>query len=294
MKELIDDFLNYLSVERGLAKNTLEAYRRDLKKYIKYLKRKNISDPNRITREEVSSFMFTQKDKGLSMNSISRNLVAIKVFHRFLAREGFIKEDRTSLIDSPRLWKRIPEVLSRDEIESIIKSVYPRDTASIRDKALVELMYATGMRVSEVVNTKLDDVNLEIGFIRCIGKGQKERIIPVGKSAVLALQRYLEKSRPKLSKQPTKSVFLNRSGKKISRQSIWKMIKKYAKIAKVKKQIKPHTIRHSFATHLLERGADLRAVQEMLGHSNISTTQIYTHINKDRLKEIHRKFHPRP
>jgi len=294
MRELIDDFMNYLSVERGLAKNTLESYKRDLKKYTKYLKRKNITDPNNVTRLEVNNFMLFQKDKGLSMSSISRSLAAVKVFHKFLAREGFAKEDKTSLIDSPKLWKKIPEVLSRDEVELIIKAVYPRDTLTMRDKAILELMYASGMRVSEVVGIKLNDLNLDIGFVRCIGKGSKERIIPVGKSAILAITRYLEKSRGKLSKQPNSFVFLNRSGNRISRQSVWKIIKKYAKMAKIRKEIKPHTLRHSFATHLLERGADLRSVQEMLGHSNISTTQIYTHVNRDRLKEIHEKFHPRP
>ncbi len=294
MRELIEDFMNYLSVERGLAKNTLESYKRDLKKYTKYLKRKNITDPNNVTRLEVNNFMLFQKDKGLSMSSISRSLAAVKVFHKFLAREGFAKEDKTSLIDSPKLWKKIPEVLSRDEVELIIKAVYPRDTLTMRDKAILELMYASGMRVSEVVGIKLNDLNLDIGFVRCIGKGSKERIIPVGKSAILAITRYLEKSRGKLSKQPNSFVFLNRSGNRISRQSVWKIIKKYAKMAKIRKEIKPHTLRHSFATHLLERGADLRSVQEMLGHSNISTTQIYTHVNRDRLKEIHEKFHPRP
>ena len=291
MRELIEDFMNYLSVERGLAKNTLESYKRDLKKYTKYLKRKNITDPNNVTRLEVNNFMLFQKDKGLSMSSISRSLAAVKVFHKFLAREGFAKEDKTSLIDSPKLWKKIPEVLSRDEVELIIKAVYPRDTLTMRDKAILELMYASGMRVSEVVGIKLNDLNLDIGFVRCIGKGSKERIIPVGKSAILAITRYLEKSRGKLSKQPNSFVFLNRSGNRISRQSVWKIIKKYAKMAKIRKEIKPHTLRHSFATHLLERGADLRSVQEMLGHSNISTTQIYTHVNRDRLKEIHEKFH---
>jgi integrase/recombinase XerD len=217
------------------------------------------------------------------------------MFHRFLVREGHAKQDPTSLIESPKLWKRIPDVLSTDEVEAMIEASYPRDWQGIRDRALLELLYASGMRVSEVVNLKVSDMNLDIGFVRCLGKGQKERIIPVGKSAILALRRYLDKTRPKLAKkEATQFLFLSRMGKRISRQSIWKLVKQYALKAKIKKVIKPHTLRHSFATHLLERGADLRSVQEMLGHSDISTTQVYTHINKDRLKSIHQKFHPRP
>ncbi|HOX54508.1 MAG: site-specific tyrosine recombinase XerD [Candidatus Omnitrophica bacterium] len=295
MQELLENFINYLSIERGLAKNTLESYRRDLNKYIIFMKSKGFSDATRIDREQINAFLFSLKDKSLSMNSISRNLVAIKMFHRFLVREGHSKQDPTSLLESPKLWKRIPDVLSSDEVEAIIEASYPRDWQTIRDRALLELMYASGMRVSEVVNLKVSDLNLDIGFVRCLGKGQKERIIPIGKSAILSIRRYLDKTRPKLAKkEATPFLFLSRMGKKISRQSIWKLIKQYALKAKIKKEIKPHTLRHSFATHLLERGADLRSVQEMLGHSDISTTQVYTHINKDRLKSIHQKFHPRP
>jgi len=295
MKELLDNFINYLSIERGLAKNTLESYSRDLKKYFTFLKSKGITDPVKADRSQISAFLMKQKNKNLSMNSISRNLVAIKVFHRFLVREGYGKNDPTSLLDSPKLWKRIPEVLSMQEVKSIIDAAYPRNWQGIRDRAIIELMYASGMRVSELVNLKVSDLNLDIGFVRCLGKGQKERIIPIGKSAILAIRRYSNKARVKLAKKDTSSfLFLSRIGKKISRQSIWKIIKKYARIAKIKKDIKPHTLRHSFATHLLERGADLRSVQEMLGHSDISTTQIYTHVNKDRLKSIHKQFHPRP
>lgn len=295
MKEFLENFINYLSIERGLAKNTLESYRRDLNKYLSFMKKKGTTDITRFQRDQISSFLFSQKDKGLSMNSISRNLVAIKVFHRFLVREGYCKNDPTSLLDSPKLWRKIPDVLSEEEIKSIIEAIYPRNWQAIRDRAILELMYASGMRVSEVVNLKVSDLNLDVGFVRCLGKGQKERIIPIGKSAILAVKRYLDKARPDLAKKHEPSaLFLSRIGKKITRQSIWKIIKKYSKIAKIKKTIKPHTLRHSFATHLLQRGADLRSVQEMLGHSDISTTQIYTHINKDRLKTIHKQFHPRP
>jgi integrase/recombinase XerD len=217
------------------------------------------------------------------------------MFHRFLAREKVLKSDPTNLIDSPKLWKKIPDTLTLNEIEALISQPDIRDKQGIRDKAILETLYATGMRVSEAVNLKIDNVNLDIGFLRCIGKGNKERVIPLGKKAILSLKRYLEVSRPHFLKNRTcEFIFVSRFGKKISRQSFWKLIKRYARQARIKKPIRPHILRHSFATHLLERGADLRAVQEMLGHSNISTTQIYTHINRDRLKSIHRQFHPRP
>jgi integrase/recombinase XerD len=295
MKELIDTFLDYLSVERGLANNTIVSYREDLNSYIDFLAGCHIDALSKIARNDITNFMLHQKDKGLSTNSIARRLAAIRMFHRFLVRERILKNDPTNLIDSPKLWKKIPETLSLNEVDAIIAQPDIRDKQGIRDKAILETMYATGMRVSEVVNLKKDNVNLDIGFLRCIGKGNKERVIPVGRKAIVSLKRYLEVSRPKLlGKKESEFLFLSRFGKKISRQSLWKIIKKYARQARIKKSIKPHILRHSFATHLLERGADLRSVQEMLGHANISTTQIYTHINKDRLKTIHKMFHPRP
>jgi len=294
MREVIDEFINYLSVERNLAQNTLVSYRRDLNQYFDFLEKLKIDMLDKITKDDITSFMLSQKDKGLSVTSVSRAVAAIKMLHRFLAREGFSHSDPTSFLESPRLWKRIPEVLSVSEVEDIIKETRPRDWEGIRDNAILELLYASGMRVSELVNLRITDVNMDVGFIRCLGKGQKERVVPIGKRAIESLQRYLDKCRPKLNKNETNILFLSRLSKKISRQSIWKLIKKYAKRAKIKKVVKPHTLRHSFATHLLERGADLRSVQEMLGHSDISTTQIYTHVNKEHLREIHKKFHPRP
>lgn len=295
MKEFIDTFLNYLSVERGLSVNTLNSYRRDLNFYMDFLTDKHIDALSKTTKNEVVNFMLYQKDKGLSANSISRRLTAIRVFYRFLVRERVLKTEPTSQIDSPKLWKRIPEILSLNEIEALLSQPNIRDTRGIRDRAILEVLYATGMRVSEAVNLKVDNVNKDIGFVRCIGKGNKERIIPLGKKAIDSIDRYLDKSRARLlNKKESQFLFLNRFGKKLSRQSIWKLIRRYAQDAKIKKPIKPHILRHTFATHLLERGADLRSVQEMLGHSNISTTQIYTHINKERLKTIHKMFHPRP
>lgn len=296
MQELVESFLNYLSVERSLSNNTIAAYRRDLAKYVSCLEESGINSFSRSTRKDISDFMFRLKDNGLNASSIARNLAAIKVFYRFLVRERILKVDPSSLLDSPKLWKRIPDALSFQEVEDLLKGPSLRQTQGIRDRAILEVMYATGMRVSEAVNLKVTDVNLDAGFARCIGKGSKERIVPLGKQAIAALRRYLEEARPKLLKksQVETILFLSRLGKRVSRQSFWKIIKAYARKARIKKNIRPHTLRHSFATHLLEGGADLRSVQEMLGHADISTTQIYTHIDKNRLKLIHKTYHPRP
>ncbi len=295
MKELIDTFLNYLSVERGLANNTIISYREDLNTYLDFIEKSNIAVLSKISKNNITNFMFDQKGKGIAVNSIARRLAAIRMFHRFLTRERILKDDPSTLIDSPKLWKKIPDTLTLNEVEVLIAQPNVRSDQGVRDRAILETLYATGMRVSEAVNLKKDNVNLDIGFLRCIGKGNKERVIPLGKKAIASINKYLEAVRPKLLKnKDSEFLFISRSGKKISRQSFWKIIKKYAKEAHIKKPIKPHTLRHSFATHLLERGADLRSVQEMLGHSNISTTQIYTHIDKDRLKNIHKQFHPRP
>ncbi|MDP2927367.1 MAG: site-specific tyrosine recombinase XerD [Candidatus Omnitrophota bacterium] len=295
MKELIDSFLDYLSVERALAKNTIVAYRADLNLYLDFIGKQGIVVLSKATKNDIVEFMLFQKARGISPVTISRRLAAIRMFHRFLARERVLKSDPTILIDSPKLWKKIPDTLSLNEVEALISQPDVRGHQGARDKAILETLYATGMRVSELSNLKTNNVNLDIGFLRCIGKGNKERIIPLGKKAIHSINRYLEFSRPHFLKQKTSEVlFISRSGAKLSRQSVWKLIKRYAKEAKIKKSIKVHTLRHSFATHLLERGADLRSVQEMLGHSNISTTQIYTHIDKERLKTIHKMFHPRP
>lgn len=294
MKDHIDEFINYLAVERGLAENTMLAYGRDLRKYSGYLDHKGIKEAKQVKRDHVTDFMYDQKKKGLSANSICRSLAAIKMFHRFLVREKFVEGDPTNLIDTPKLWMRVPDVLTTAEIKLMIRAVNGRGWQAVRDKAMLELFYASGMRVSELLNLKMENVNLELGYVRCMGKGSKERIIPIGKRAREAVYQYCTTARVNLIKD--KSVlflFLNRLGKKISRQSIWKIIRSYGRKANIKKEIKPHTLRHSFATHLLERGADLRSVQEMLGHSDISTTQIYTHVDRERLKTVHQQFHPR-
>jgi len=295
MKELIDTFLNYLSIERGLSNNTIISYREDLNNYLTFIENKNIDSLSKISKDNITGFMLAQRDKGIAPNSVARRLAAIRMFHRFLARERILKNDPSTLVDSPKLWKRVPDALTLNEVEALIAQPNVHNSQGTRDRAILETLYATGMRVSEAVNLKKDNVNLDIGFLRCIGKGDKERIIPLGKKAIASISRYIKESRPKFLKdKASEFLFFSRSGKKITRQSFWKIIKKYAKLARIKKPIKPHTLRHSFATHLLEHGADLRSVQEMLGHSDISTTQIYTHVNKDRLKSVHRQFHPRP
>ncbi|MFA5038459.1 MAG: site-specific tyrosine recombinase XerD [Candidatus Omnitrophota bacterium] len=293
MDKFLPIFLDYLSVERGLSKNTIAAYGRDLGAYLKFLEAMAKKDIAGSTREDIRDFMLYQKDKGLSVNSIARSLAALRMFYRFLSREKLIKGDVSSYIDSPKLWKKIPDILDCDEAQRLVEAPDLKTRQGIRDRAILEIMYATGMRVSEVSGVKTADVNTEIGFVRCMGKGRKERIIPLGSKASAAIIRYREKARPEFAKAPVPELFLNRSGKRISRISLWKLIKAYAKQARIKKPIRPHILRHSFATHLLERGADLRSVQEMLGHANISTTQIYTHVNRNRLRSIHKMFHPR-
>ncbi len=295
MEEFIREFMDFISVERGLSKNTLESYGRDLSKYAEYLKKGGITDLNKVKRPQIQDFLMSLKDSKLNASSIARNLVAIKVFHRYLTSQRILKEDVTSVIETPKLWKTLPDVLDEKEVEAILVSPNTRLKQGLRDKAMLELMYATGMRVSELVNLKLTDLHMDMGFVRCLGKGQKERIIPVGSKAKEALEKYVQKARPKfLKKGESASLFLTRLGKPMSRQTFWMVIKHCVRGARIKKRVTPHTLRHSFATHLLQNGADLRIVQELLGHANISTTQIYTHINKERLKQIHQKFHPRP
>lgn len=294
MDKYIELFLDYLNVERGLAKNTVVAYRRDLEAYRAFLDGVAKTGIPESSRDTIRDFMLHQKDKGLSAASIARNLTALRMLYRFLARERLIKSDVSTYIDTPRLWKHIPDVLDLTEVERLIEAPDLKIPQGVRDRAILELMYATGMRVSEVSGLKVNDVNMDVGFVRCLGKGRKERLIPLGKKAISAIGRYLDRVRPLSAKKGTSAeLFLNRSGKRLSRISIWKLVKIYARRAKIKKPIKPHLLRHSFATHLLERGADLRSVQEMLGHANISTTQIYTHVNRDRLKSIHKMYHPR-
>ena len=294
MKDLIQEFLNFLAVERGLAANTLMAYERDLKRYTQYLNSHSVGSANQVSRESITQYMFDQKKRKLATPSICRSLAAIKMFHRFLVREGKSRVDPTQLLETPKMWKRVPVVMSSAEMEAVIAAAKGRGWQARRDHAILELMYASGLRVTELVDLRVDSVNYEVGYLRCRGKGSKERLIPVGKKAREALEVYVRTVRPRLAKgQVNDILFLSRFGKRLSRQSVWKIIKRCARQAKITKDIKPHTLRHTFATHLLEHGADLRSVQEMLGHADISTTQIYTHVDRERLKSVHKQFHPR-
>lgn len=293
MKDHIDNFLYFLEVERGVSRNTVQSYATDLEKFSKYLKRikKTVSN---VEREDITGFLMVLKDTGLSSTTIARNLAALKTFWKFLVSEQIVRENIASVIETPRTWKKIPDVLNREEVERLLDAPPTKGWMGIRDRAILELMYASGLRVSEVKDLKKSNVNLEAGFVKCSGKGGKERIVPLGRHAEKAISKYLGASRERLSKKTQDHhLFLSKLGRNVSRQSIWKMIKKYALKSGIKKHITPHTLRHSFATHLLEGGAELRGVQEMLGHADISTTQIYTHINKDKLKKVHKEFHPR-
>ncbi|MFH2138574.1 MAG: site-specific tyrosine recombinase XerD [Candidatus Omnitrophota bacterium] len=291
----IEEFLDYLTLERGLSANTVSAYKRDLVKFYKYTQQQGFSDIQTMAHSDIVGFVYVLKNKDLKTNSIARNIVAVKVFFRYLVSQRHIKTDPTELLESPRLAKYLPEVLSVAEVDRFLKIIRGEKVKQIRDRACFELMYASGLRVSELVGLKMLDMDFKLGVIRCLGKGQKERIIPMGRFAQEALTKYIAEGRPTLLKGSESShVFISKNGSRISRQMIWKIIRQYAILANIRKKISPHTLRHSFATHLLDRGADLRIVQELLGHSNISTTQIYTHLNKDRLKSIHQKFHPRP
>ena len=293
-KEALKLFLDHLSIERGLSLNTLSAYRNDLGRYFQFLAKRNLSLA-KVNKDDLRSFMMTQKENGLAARSISRGLATLRSFHQFLTQEGYLKEDPTVLLESPKLWRKLPEVLSIEEVGKLLETSSGRDWMALRDRAILETLYATGLRISEIATLKLEDLHLDVGFLRCFGKGGKERIVPLGREAIRAIRRYLERSRPKLSRGKEKNfLFLSRLGRKLSRQSLWKVVQKSARAARIQKRITPHTLRHSFASHMLERGADLRVVQEMLGHADISTTQLYTHVDRGRLKAIHEKYHPRP
>ncbi|MFC1809370.1 site-specific tyrosine recombinase XerD [Candidatus Omnitrophota bacterium] len=291
---LLNLFLEYLSVEKGLTKNSLTSYELDLKKYFTFLKKKKISNAGGITRDHIVAFLKTMRDKELSVATIYRELVSIKLFHRFLVREKVTKEDVTDLLDSPKKWKTLPEFLTRAEIDKMLEVSRSRSRWGMRDNAILELFYASGLRVSELATLSLSDINLDSKYLRCMGKGNKERVVPIGRKAIDALNRYL-KIRPKLisSEKKCDVLFISKKGAGFTRKGLHDLIKRYGKRAGITKNISPHTIRHSFATHLLEGGVDLRIVQELLGHSDISTTQIYTHVSRDRLKKVHKEFHPR-
>ena len=294
MRPYLDLFLSYLVVEKGLSDNTLEAYNRDIDRYLSFLERQKISEPGRIRPLDIASFLAWLKETGLAPRSRARALSSVRMFHRFLEIENYCDGNPASLIDAPKTIAKLPVVLSLREVERLLAAPAGDVPEDVRDRAMLDLLYATGLRVSELVLLKLREVNRTAGFLLTCGKGGKERLVPLGETAILSLEHYLATVRLKLDKKGGSDyLFLSRLAGPMTRQAFWNIIKKRALQAGISKNISPHTLRHSFATHLLENGADLRSVQLMLGHADLSSTQIYTHITRERLKKIHEEFHPR-
>jgi integrase/recombinase XerD len=299
MSELHADvqaFRQYIRAERGLADNTLLAYGRDLDRFSMWAALGGLADHLYPTLRELSNYVsYLREEAALAPPSMARNLVAVKIFYRFLRLEERTTQTTVDLLASPGLWQRIPQVLSHDQVNKLLDAPLPADRHYQRDRAMLETLYATGCRASEVIGLKLSDLHLSSGFCKCVGKGNKQRIVPLGRIAINALEAYLTKQRVSLvqSAPETSHVFVSRGGKPLGREMLWILVKKYVKRAGLNSKVSPHTLRHSFATHLLAGGADLRTVQELLGHASIRTTQQYTHVDRDRLRAIHKKFHPR-
>jgi integrase/recombinase XerD len=294
MDNAIIEFVNFLAVEKGASPNTTEAYNRDLTRYVDYLKCAGLRALRDVSPDDVVSYLGQIKKDGLTTNSINRALAAVRGFHKFLIQEK--KADRNPVVNIQlaKVWMRLPDTLSQEEMNRLLAQPGNLTHAGIRDKAMLELMYATGMRVSELVSLKTGNINWQVGYIIVTGKGEKQRVIPFGRSSYDSLFTYVHEARAQFIKKRSMDIlFLTRLGKGFTRQGFWKIVRNYAAKAALAKKVHPHTFRHSFATHLLEGGADLRSVQVMLGHADISTTQIYTHVTRERLKQIHKKFHPR-
>ncbi len=290
----IDSFLNVLAVEKGLARNTLEAYSRDLNRLANFLAANGVESWPDGHGSQLRTYFSSLRDTGLSVRSITRNLVTLRQFYRFLEKERIIQENPVPRLLLPVESRRLPTTLTHDDVERLLNQPSPSTLLGLRDQAMLEFLYATGLRVSELVSLHTQQINLEGDYLTVRGKGGKVRVLPFGRWAEERLRLYLREVRPKLVQRRNSSVlFLTRSGKALTRQGFWKLIRRHALAAGIERKVTPHTLRHSFATHLLEGGADLRAVQSMLGHSDISTTQIYTHINRAHLKQVHRRFHPR-
>jgi integrase/recombinase XerD len=295
LAQFVDEYLSILQLERNLSKLTIEAYKNDLNQFFIFLIEKKVTDLNEITGKEIVLFFSLLNKLGLSDTSTARYFSSLKGFFKFLILSGYIVENPIDKLKSPRIAKKLPEVLNINEIDKILNQPSIEDVTGIRDRTILEVFYACGLRVSELISMKISDLYLDDEAIRVFGKGSKERVVPIGSSAIKWIRKYLIESRPILEKKGKSFtvLFLNRRGTKFSRMGLWKMISQYTKLAGIEKNVHPHTFRHSFATHLLEGGADLRAVQEMLGHADISTTQIYTHIDRDFIKQEHKRFHPR-
>ncbi len=297
MQQQIDEYLTYLRLERGLSRATHEGYRCDLRQFRQFLAGRNTAAPSQVRATDVRDFLDALRTLSppCTAPTLARKLAAIKGLFKFLEGQRMIERNPTAFLQTPRLWRQIPTTLSVSEIEQLLEAISP-ERLGLRDRAMLELLYGCGLRVSELVNLNIDSCHFDVGFVRCVGKGNKERIVPLGRAASDALRRYLDAQRPTLTaRHPlVTSLFVNRRGTRLTRQRVWQLLRRYAQAGAIAKVIGPHTLRHSFATHLLERGADLRVVQELLGHANISTTQRYTHVDRARLKSIHQRFHPRP
>lgn len=293
MESHIHTFMNYLRVEKGVSDNTLDAYRRDVQKFAAFAGKRKLGTDT-VRRDDIVDFLGTLYRQRLDSRSVARHLVTIRHFFRFALMEGFVTEDPAANIESPKFRQSLPDFLSLEEVDRLLQQPDTSTTAGLRDKAMIELMYSTGLRVSELCNLRVVDVQMDPGCLRCVGKGNKERLVPIGRSALKVLEEYLRGARPKLAGERTSpSVFLKQRGHRVDRITFWKILSEYGRKAGLRKSLTPHMLRHSFATHLLDRGADLRSVQIMLGHSDISTTQIYTHVVEERLKQVYKAHHPR-
>lgn len=293
MEADIRTFLNSLRVEKGLSDNTIQAYRRDIEKFCAFAKRRDLSTRD-VQRSDIVDFLASLYNSKLDSRSVARHLVTIRNFFRFALMEGYIEEDPAATVESPKFRRSLPQFLSLEEVERVLRQPDSSTVVGLRDKAMIELMYSCGLRVSELCGVRVSDLHMDEGCLRCVGKGEKERIVPVGRRALETVQMYYRQGRPKLLRGGSSPyLFLNQRGGKMDRIAYWKALAKYGRQAGLRKHLKPHMLRHSFATHLLDRGADLRAVQMMLGHSDISTTQIYTHVVEERLKQVYKAHHPR-
>ena len=293
---LVASFLNYIKVEKGLAANTLAAYERDLRKFEAFAEKRGLS-LEAVSRDDVVDFLGDLYRQGLDSRSVARHLVSLRNFFRFALTEEALSADPTLNLESPKTRRSLPVYLRMEDVDRLLEQPDPATPKGLRDRAILEVLYSTGLRVSELVNLKVSDMEMRMGCLRCIGKGDKERLVPVGKKALAAVQAYLGKSRPLLLRgREAKTVlwlFVNRFGNRLSRIAVWRLLAAYGRRAGIRTRLSPHKLRHSFATHLLERGADLRSVQLMLGHADISTTQIYTHVMEERLKQVYKAHHPR-
>lgn len=292
---LLDSYLDYLTIEKGLSDNTVSAYYRDLSGYFAFLKKQpGIASAADISRSDLLAYLTGLRHQGLAPRSRARVLSTLRSFHRFLVREKHVSHDPSALIESPKILRALPKLLSGQEVEQLLSAPQGDGKIALRDRAMLEVLYATGIRVSELIDLRSADLKLDIGCLTVFGKGSKQRLVPLGEVALEILQEYLQNGRPKLLKEgPIEVVFPNSRGRHMSRQGFWKILRNHALAAGINRPVHPHMLRHSFATHLLENGADLRAVQSMLGHADISTTQIYTHVLQERLKQIHQQYHPR-